>query len=137
MPVSEAIQEPVIVFVVEDELLLKELFAPSLEEAGYSILEAVSGEEALRVLEGPRGQDIRALVTDINLGGEVTGWDVARRAREITPGLPVVYLTGQSAEEWSANGVPNSVLISKPFAPGQVVTAVSQLLNTSATIPPA
>jgi hypothetical protein len=41
----------------------------------------------------------------------------------------VVYMTGASADDWGSKGVPNSVLINKPFAPVQVVTAVSQLLN--------
>jgi hypothetical protein len=38
-------------------------------------------------------------------------------------------MTGAAAEEWGAHGVPNSILLTKPFAPAQLVTAVSQLLN--------
>jgi len=73
----------------------------------------------------------RALVTDINLGRDkLNGWDVARHAREIDPGFPVIYMSGDSAEDWASKGVPNSVMLSKPFAPAQLVTAVSQLLNT-------
>jgi hypothetical protein len=44
--------------------------------------------------------------------------------------LPVVYITGATADEWAIQGVPNSILLTKPFAPAQLVTAVSQLLNT-------
>jgi DNA-binding response OmpR family regulator len=51
------------------------------------------------------------------------------RARAINPGLPVIYITGADAEEWAIQGVPQSVLLSKPFAPAQLVTAVAQLLN--------
>ena len=73
----------------------------------------------------------RALVTDINLGRDkLNGWDVARHAREIDPGFPVIYMSGDSAEDWASKGVPNSVMLSKPFAPAQLVTAVSQLLYT-------
>jgi len=60
----------------------------------------------------------------------MTGWDIARHARQLNPELPVIYVTGASAHEWGAMGVPNSVLLSKPFAPAQLLTAVSQLLNT-------
>jgi hypothetical protein len=60
----------------------------------------------------------------------IRGWDVARRARAIKPDLPVVYITGANADEWAVQGVPNSLLLTKPFAPAQLVTAVSQLLNT-------
>ena len=68
--------------------------------------------------------------TDVNLAPKkLTGWDVARRARELTGDIPIVYMSGASGHEWTSHGVPNSVLIAKPFAIGQIVTAVSQLLN--------
>jgi two-component system cell cycle response regulator CpdR len=54
---------------------------------------------------------------------------LARSAREINPALPVIYMTGTHGEEWASKGVPNSVLLLKPFAPAQIVTALSQLLN--------
>jgi hypothetical protein len=38
-------------------------------------------------------------------------------------------MTAASADKWAANGVPSSILLTKPFAPAQLVTAVSQLLN--------
>ena len=57
------------------------------------------------------------------------GWEVARRAREIFPDLPVVYVTSMAAEQWTSQGVPKSILIQKPFAPAQITTAISQLLN--------
>jgi len=43
--------------------------------------------------------------------------------------MPVVYLSGDSEADWTARGVPQSVFIAKPFAPAQVVTAISTLLN--------
>jgi len=72
----------------------------------------------------------RALVTDINLGPDkMEGWEVAKHAREISPGLPVVYMSARATGDWTSKGVPNSIMLSKPFAPAQLVTAVSQLLN--------
>jgi DNA-binding response OmpR family regulator len=50
--------------------------------------------------------------------------------REIDPEFPIVYMTGTSADDYGSLGVPNSILLNKPFAPAQLVTAVSQLLNT-------
>jgi DNA-binding response OmpR family regulator len=58
------------------------------------------------------------------------GWEVARRAREIDLEFPVVYMTAANAHEWSSLGVPNRILLSKPFAPAQVIIAISYLLNT-------
>src|SRR3954467_16001741 len=49
----------------------------------------------------------------------IRGWDVARRARANNPALPVVYITGANAHEWAAQGVPQSLLLAKPFAPAR------------------
>jgi CheY-like chemotaxis protein len=75
------------------------------------------------------------LVTDINLAGKADGWEAARAAREINPDFPVVYMTGVAADQWAINGVPNSVLLAKPFAPAQLVTAISQWLNSGGPPP--
>jgi DNA-binding response OmpR family regulator len=122
---------PVVIFLIEDELLIRELVSAGLEEAGYALLKASSGDEAVQILEGDAPPTIRAVLTDIDLGTDVSGWDVAKRARELHPDIPIIYMTGASGDDWSANGVPNSVLITKPFAPAQIVTAVSSLLNAA------
>jgi len=72
----------------------------------------------------------RALVTDIGLRRQIDGWEVAQQAREIDPAFPIVYMSGAHAEDWASKGVPNSIMLAKPFAPAQLVTAVSQLLNS-------
>jgi hypothetical protein len=61
------------------------------------------------------------------------GWEVARHAREIDPAIPIVYMTGAAAEQWASHGVPHSTLLNKPFAPAQLVTAISQLLNAGSS----
>ena len=73
----------------------------------------------------------RALITDINLLGRFDGWEVAKRARQINPDIPVIYMTGAAAEDWASRGVPNSLLLQKPFAPAQIVIAVAQMLNAT------
>ena len=70
-----------------------------------------------------------ALVTDVNIKGAMNGWEIARLVRQIDPAFPIVYMTGAAADDWASEGVPNSILLKKPFAPPQLVTAVSQLLN--------
>jgi len=119
-----------IVLLVEDDEPLQDIVHDALEEGGFDLLRTDSGEEALMLLASGVVQ-YSALVTDINLRGGTTGWDIARRAREIEPALAVVYITGGAADQWPAQGVPNSILIQKPFAPAQLVTAVAQLLNKS------
>ena len=130
-------QMPLVVFVVDDEVLIQDLLRDPLEEAGYRVLAASSGAEAFKILEGDEAAAIRALVTDVNLGpSSPSGWEIARRAREIHPEIPVVYVTGDSSQDWPSQGVPHSLLITKPFAPAQIVTAVSQLMNQATSSPP-
>jgi CheY-like chemotaxis protein len=59
-----------------------------------------------------------------------SGWEIARQVREGERAFPVIYTTAASAHEWPSQRVPNSVLLTKPFAPAQLITALSQLLNT-------
>lgn len=123
--------ESVRILVVEDEALIEQLLVAGLEDAGYELSIADNAEDAIAMLEAD-GASYRAVVTDINLAPQrLTGWDVAKRAREITADIPIIYMTGASNHEWTSSGVPNSILIAKPFAMGQIVTAVSQLLNAS------
>jgi CheY-like chemotaxis protein len=95
---------------------------------GFDTAIAASGEEAATLLQGQRGK-YRALVTDIHLRGKMDGWEVAQHAREIEPDFPVVYMSGAAAADWTSKGVPNSIMLEKPFAPAQLLTAVSDLLN--------
>jgi DNA-binding response OmpR family regulator len=120
----------IVIMVVEDDQVIQALVEDSLTDAGFEPAIAASGEEAVTLLRGARNH-YRALVTDINLLGTMDGWKVAKQAREIDPTLPIVYITGAAADEWASQGVPNSVLLTKPFAPAQLVTGVAQLLNNA------
>jgi DNA-binding response OmpR family regulator len=129
---SRILQDLPIILVVEDDPLIQSIVEEALADGGYGIVIASSGENAVTLIAAADGE-YRALVTEINLGGTpVDGWKVARRAREADPAFPIIYMSGDSATDWSSKGVPNSVMLTKPFAPAQLVTAVSQLLNTGA-----
>lgn len=120
----------VTLLLVEDETLIRQILEEELADAGFGIVAASSGAEAIEALDAPN-QNIAGLVTDIRLGNGPSGWDVARRAREMAGSIPVVYLTADSADQWGVEGVPNSVLFQKPLAATRVVTAISKLLNAS------
>ena len=125
--------EPIIL-IIEDDEPIQAFIEDALVEGGFEPAIAPSGEEAVTLLAG-RLINYRALVTDIKLRGRIDGWEVARRAREINPEFPIVYITGGGAEKWPSRGVPNSILLAKPFAPAQLITAVSQLLNVRGAAP--
>jgi len=117
------------VLVVEDEYPLQGIVEETLTDGGFATDILSSGEEALTLFKGGL-KNYKALVTDVNLKGRLDGWEVARQIREIDPECPVIYMTGAAAGEWAAQGVPNSILLQKPFAPAQLLTAISNLLNT-------
>jgi len=116
------------VLFVEDEDLIRELNAIELEEAGYGVVVVESGDDAFEVLDGD-ADPFCALITDVNLGKGADGWAVGKRARELDDDIPVIYVSGASAHEWNSKGVPNSVLLAKPFTPSQLVAAIGGLLK--------
>jgi CheY-like chemotaxis protein len=113
------------VLVVEDELLIQDLVQGMLEDAGYAVATAATGADAVQILEA-RAPQCSGLITDINLGPPPSGWDVARRARELNEGLAVVYVSGDSAHGWTLHGVPQSLLLQKPFTATQIVAALRE-----------
>jgi DNA-binding response OmpR family regulator len=123
-----------LILLVEDEFLIRDMVAEALQEAGFATLVASDGHEAIKIFEEHR-EEIRGLVTDINLNDGSDGWELARTARERASDLPVVYVSGASGHEWASQGVPNSLLIAKPFAPAQIVVAISSLLVVSDATP--
>lgn len=73
---------------------------------------------------------VEALVSDVRLGeNEMSGWDVARHVRSVNPNLPVIYISGDGAVDWAALGVPNSLMITKPFAMPQIISGLTTLLS--------
>jgi DNA-binding response OmpR family regulator len=126
---GRVLNELPIILLVEDEQVLQNLVRHALSDAGFDLTVSASADEALSMLRSGVVR-YRALVTDINIDGELNGWELARQVREIDAAFPVVYVTGAAADQWPSHGVPNSILLEKPFAPAQLVTAISQLLNT-------
>lgn len=80
------------VLLVEDELLVREVAAEDLREAGFDVTPANDGDEALSLLRD--GQRFDLLFTDIRMPGATDGWELARQARELIPELKVIYATG-------------------------------------------
>jgi len=124
------LQDAPIILVIEDDRNLQSLVEDALRDGGYEPAIAGSGEEALTLLKAFRTK-YSALVTDIRLLGRLDGWRVARGAREIDPSFPVLYITGGSGDEWPTRGVPDSILLQKPFSPDQLVEALAKLLKTA------
>jgi DNA-binding response OmpR family regulator len=133
--VGKEVNELPAILVIEDEYSIQGIVEDALTEGGFAADLLSSGEEALTLFRGGQ-KSYKALVTDVALKGRLNGWEVAAQIRQTDPGFPVIYMSGAHADEWASKGVPNSIMLAKPFAPAQLVTAVSQLLNAVPPIPP-
>ena len=99
------------VLLVEDELLVREVAAEDLTEAGFEVTAASDGDEALAILRD--GTKFDLLFTDIRMPGETDGWDLAREARQMLPGLRVIYATGQG--EAAGGLADDEFYVRKPY----------------------
>jgi CheY-like chemotaxis protein len=90
LSVGEEVKPSVLVLIAENEPDIRLVLQDAFEDGGFDVLLASSGEEAIAALDAER-DNVRALLTDINLESKSTGWDVARHARELNPDLPSLH----------------------------------------------
>lgn len=114
------------VLVIDDEADVLELVQNALESRGIHV-EVASDDRTAAELIAQRGHAFEALVADINLGVGVTGFDIARQARHYNPDLKVIYITGH-ASHLDKFGVPDSVMVPKPFYPHELADQVVGLI---------
>jgi CheY-like chemotaxis protein len=108
--------------LVEDEPALRELSARVLENAGFLVLSAADGEEALERL-GTLPSPPHVLVTDVMMP-RMTGRELATRVRDSHPTVQILFVSGFSPEELVPVG---EAFLPKPFTVDQLITAVRVL----------
>ncbi|HDS1820210.1 response regulator [Pseudomonas putida] len=110
--------------VVEDDDIVRMLMVEVLDELGYKVIEAEDAGAALRVLEDA-SQSLALMMTDVGLP-DMRGEELAQRARELRPLLPVLFASGY-AENVS---VPDGMhLIGKPFSIEQLRNKMTEVLG--------
>ena len=117
------------VLLAEDEPLVRLLARRVLEQAGYTVLVAAGGAEALETARRHDGP-IHLLLTDVVMP-EMSGRDLVRHLLDLRPGVPVLYMTGYSDEAIARHGVldPGTALIQKPFTPAALARKVREALD--------
>ncbi len=116
------------VLVVEDDERVRLVSVEALRELGYTVLAAAHGREALALIE--TGQPVTLLFTDVVMP-EMTGTQLAERARARLPGLKVLFTTGYTCDVAVNNGVLDAgmQLLSKPFTLDQLAARVRSVLD--------
>ncbi len=114
----------VLVLIVEDEPIVRMCAVDIVQDSGFEVLEAESGDEAVRILESL--PNIRIVFTDIDLPGSMNGLKLAAAIRERWPSIDIILTSGYRAVA-AGNLKGRSVFIPKPYALERVVEALRDL----------
>jgi two-component system, cell cycle sensor histidine kinase and response regulator CckA len=117
------------VLLAEDEPGVRGPVRRMLVAHGFTVIEAVDGEEALAVAAAHHGR-IDLLLTDVVMPG-IGGAELARRLREARPEVRILFMTGYSVEAVASHGVlaPGTTLLQKPFTVEELVGRVREALD--------
>lgn len=119
--------EPPVLLVVEDDFLVRLTLVDALSDGGFEVLEAADAQEALALICAHA--EISAILTDINLPGGFDGFALARAARVIRPGVPVVYASGRYNTAESGKVVDGARFLAKPFTPALACATLRELMG--------
>ena len=116
------------VLVLEDESSIRSFIVINLTRAGYEVIEAETGEEALEKLKS--GADIRVALLDIMLPG-MDGFEVCRRIRATNTRIGIIMLTARSQEMDKVTGLMTGAddYVTKPFSPAELTARVDALFR--------
>jgi two-component system response regulator ResD len=123
------------VLVVDDDAHIRELCRLYLEHAGYDVVEAADGQQALEVLRNAK-PPVDVMILDLMLPG-VDGFQVLSTVRENTTWLPVILLTALGDEEDRIAGLESGAddYLTKPFSPRELVARVHAVLRRASVLP--
>lgn len=116
------------ILVAEDESLLRMLTVDTLEEAGFDVIEAASGDAGARMIED--GREIAGLVTDIQMPGQIDGCALARITHQQHPDAVILVVSGNRVP--GPTELPEGAeFIGKPYEIGVVLRTLKQMLIIS------
>jgi PAS domain S-box-containing protein len=121
------------ILVVEDDSSLREMIRTVLTAAGYRVLEAPNGAEALSLLRGSN-QPVHLLITDIIMPGQMNGWELSRAASINRADIRALFITGFGVES-NTFGIeidPDVMLLTKPFGSDLLLRKIREALDNHA-----
>lgn len=110
------------ILFVEDEMLIRELAVEDLEDAGFEVVSASTGDEAWALLEAGSAFDV--LLTDLNFPGAIDGAELGRRVRSLRPEVPIIYATGYS--DAGLTMTERERIVGKPYEVSKIVAILSE-----------
>ena len=113
-----------VVLLVEDEIFIRLASADWLRDAGFEVIEAASGGEALSLVRA--GKEFHLLATDITMPGEPDGVGLAHIVREMRPDLPILVVSSLLPERAAAVA---DRFVQKPYGPWELIQTVKELVE--------
>ena len=116
------------VLVMEDEASIRGFVVINLKRAGYNVIEAETGEQALEILE--KSNDVAVAVMDVMLPG-IDGYEVCKRIRASDSNIGIIMLTARSQDFDKVTGLMTGAddYITKPFSPLELTARVDALMR--------
>ena len=134
-PRSQTITEPAVpsrsatILVVEDDPLVRTIACRTLTDAGFDVVEASDGGQALSLMAGHEQIDV--VLSDLAMPG-LGGRELAQRLSEIRPGLPVVFMSGYTDDDLTRRGLLDAGIpyLEKPFSPETLARMIREIVNS-------
>jgi len=117
---------PIVVLVVEDEMMLRMRAVDMVEDAGFTPVEAVDADEAIAILESR--SDIALLFTDIQMPGSMDGLKLAHAVRERWPPIEIILVSGQ-LKPANIDIPANSRFFGKPFEAREMIGEMQNMIG--------
>ncbi|HEX9471569.1 MAG TPA: ATP-binding protein, partial [Bradyrhizobium sp.] len=119
------------ILIAEDDPFVRSSVIQRVEALGYKVVAAVNGNDALLKLRA--NPEIDMLFTDIVMPGGMSGWELADQARQIRPGLPVVYSSGYALETLVKEGraPAQSIILTKPYRKTELALRLREAFATT------
>jgi DNA-binding NtrC family response regulator len=108
-----------VVLLVEDDMFQREVLAELLKDDGFEVIECTTAESAELIIAST-GTELRAVVTDNNLAGTMSGAALASYARRRHPAMTIVIMSGTMVNQMPAK----TTFLQKPFAPERLLEVV-------------
>ena len=127
---SASLQGKETVLLAEDEPLVRSMVATVLRDRGYEVLEAINGEEALRVVQKHGGESIELLLTDVVMP-QMNGPELAEQLHTTHPDIKVLFTSGYTGDSVSElNILPTGTdFLAKPYMPETLAVKVREVLD--------
>jgi two-component system, response regulator PdtaR len=122
-----AIDDPPVVLLVEDELLVRMTAADELEEAGFHVLEAANADVAMAVLEA-RSDEVQVLFTDVHMPGSMDGMELAEQVHARWPHVRLLISSGYARPQ--PDEIPDAGrFVPKPYRAATIIRQIHELVH--------